>query len=200
MVVVRQDSKTFVLTFGHAWAKLDDDWLEPDFGRRVALNLIAPSQLVEIHIEQVFAKWHVARERAPRASSVEEFGVQFDRDLVASVEGVPSNSAFGKRLRGGTSLRVEIAFSQLIDTLKQSIVLFESNSYKKHWPEIDNIKVTTDETLIAALEAQFDVELKSGEAQKKLVMFTPTYRRADAWTVDSYVFGRMSKVSSFTNH
>lgn len=84
--------------------------------------------------------------------------------------------------------------------LKQSIVLFESNSYKKHWPEIDNIKVTTDETLIAALEAQFDVELKSGEAQKKLVMFTPTYRRADAWTVDSYVFGRMSKVSSFTNH
>src|SRR5664279_3194330 len=43
MVVVRQDSKTFVLTFGHAWAKLDDDWLGPDFGRRVALNLIAPS-------------------------------------------------------------------------------------------------------------------------------------------------------------
>jgi len=41
MVVVRQDGKTFVLTFGHAWAKLDDDWLEPDFGRRVALNLIA---------------------------------------------------------------------------------------------------------------------------------------------------------------
>lgn len=209
MVVVRQDSKTFVLTFGHAWAKLDDDWLEPDFGRRVALNLIAPSQLVEIHIEQVFAKWHVARERAPRASSVEEFGVQFDRDLVASVEGVPSNSAFGKRLRGGTSLRVEIPFSQLIDTLKESIVLFESNSYKKHWPEIDNIKVTTDETLIAALEARFDVELKSREAQKKLVMFTPTYRRADAWTVDSYVFGRMSKspattpyllVDSWINH
>jgi uncharacterized protein (TIGR04141 family) len=38
-----------------------------------------------------------------------------------------------------------------------------------------------------------DDELKSRQAQKKLVMFTPGYRRADLWTVDSYVYGRMSK-------
>ena len=51
---------------------------------------------------------------APRASSVQEFGVQFDRDLVASVEGgVPSNSSvrWGRKIRGATSLRVEIPFS-----------------------------------------------------------------------------------------
>src|SRR5882762_5933333 len=90
LMVIRRNGNTFVLTFGHAWQKLEDDWLQPEFGRRVALNAIPPDKLVEIHIEQVFAKWHVARERAPRASSVEEFGVEFDRDLVASVEGVPS--------------------------------------------------------------------------------------------------------------
>jgi len=117
-LVVRQGGKTFVMTFGYAWSKLDDDWLEPDFGRRIALNLIPPDQLVEIHVEQIFAKWHIARERAPRASSVQEFGVQFDRDLVASVEGVPSNSQFGKKIRGATSLRVEIPFSHLADLLK----------------------------------------------------------------------------------
>jgi uncharacterized protein (TIGR04141 family) len=55
------------------------------------------------------------------------------------------------------------------------------------------MKVVTDEFLIAKLEAQLDDELKSGQAQKKLVMFTPAYRRADAWAVDSYVYGRMSK-------
>jgi uncharacterized protein (TIGR04141 family) len=41
-LVVRQGGRTFVMTFGYAWAKLDDDWLEPDFGRRIALNLIPP--------------------------------------------------------------------------------------------------------------------------------------------------------------
>jgi uncharacterized protein (TIGR04141 family) len=197
-LVVRQGGKTFVLTFGYAWAKLDDDWLEPDFGRRIALNLIPPDQLVEIHVEQIFAKWHVARERAPRASSVQEFGVQFDRDLVASVEGVPSNSQFGKKIRGATSLRVEVPFSQLTDLLKESITYFESDSYKKKWPEIDNMKVVTDEALVVQLENQLDGELKSGQAQKKMVMFTPAYRKADVWTVDSYVYGRMTKTPATT--
>lgn len=195
LVVVRRNGNTFVVTFGHAWQKLDDDWLEPEFGRRVALNAIRPEKLVEIQVEQVFAKWHVARERAPRASSVEEFGVQFDRDLVASVEGVPADkhSLFGKKLRGGTSLRVDIEFSALPDVLDRSATLAKSPAYRKHWPEIDNLTMVVDETLIQNLEAQFDTELKSGQAQKSLIMFAPTYIREEAAAVDSYVFGRMSK-------
>lgn len=47
--------------------------LERDFGRRVALNSIAKNGLVEIRAEQVFARWHLASDRAPRASAVEEF-------------------------------------------------------------------------------------------------------------------------------
>lgn len=189
LLVIRQAGKTFVVSFGHAWQKLEDDWLEHDFGRRVALNSIAPNKLVEIHAEQVFAKWHVARERAPRASSVDEFGVEFDRDLVASVEGVPSNSLLGKTLRGGTSLRVDLRFSELPAVLEKAITLFESDAYKKQWPEIDNVSPVKDQMLIDNLEAQFDVELRSGAAQKKIVMFTPTYKREEASSVDSYVFG-----------
>jgi uncharacterized protein (TIGR04141 family) len=193
LMVIRRDGSTFVLSFGHAWQQLEDDWLQPEFGRRVALNTISPTKLVEIHIEQVFARWHVARERAPRASSVEEFGVEFDRDLVASVEGLPSHKIFGTKIRGGTSLRVEIDFSMLPDALDKSTTLSKSLAYRKHWPEIDNLNVVVDEVVIGKLEAQLDSELKSGEAQKALVMFAPTYLFEDATAVDSYVFGRMSK-------
>jgi uncharacterized protein (TIGR04141 family) len=195
LVVIRRNGNTFVLTFGHAWQKLEDDWLQPEFGRRVALNAIPPNKLVEIQVEQVLAKWHVARERAPRASSVEEFGVEFDRDLVASVEGIPSarQGIFGKKLRGGTSLRVEIEFSALPDVLDRSAALANSLAYRKHWPEIDNLTVVVDETLVQKLEVQFDAELKSRQAQKTLVMFAPTYLREEAAAVDSYVFGRMSR-------
>lgn len=195
LALIRRNGNTFVLPFGHAWQKLEDDWLEPEFGRRVALNAIPPENLVEIHVEQVFAKWHIARERAPRASSVEEFGVQFDRDLVASIEGVPSKkeSVLGKKVRGGTSLRVDVEFSTLPDVLDRSATLTKSAAYRKHWPEIDNLTVVVDDSLIQKLETQFDAELKSGEAQKTLVMFAPTYLREEASGVDSYVFGRMSK-------
>ena len=195
LALIRRNGNTFVLTFGHAWQKLEDHWLEPEFGRRVALNAIPPDNLVEIHVEQVFAKWHTARERAPRASSVEEFGVQFDRDLVASVEGVPlkKESLLGTKLKGGTSLRVDIDFSSLPAVLDRAAVLAKSTAYRKRWPEIDNLTVVIDESLIQNLEAQFDAELKSGEAQKTLVMFAPTYLREEASGVDSYVFGRLSK-------
>src|SRR5271170_2930761 len=102
MMVVRQDGNTFVLTFGHAAARLEDAWLERDFGRRVALNSIPSNKLIEIHLEQVFAQWHVSKERAPRAASVEEFGVEFDRDLVARVEGIPKDKSLGATVRGST--------------------------------------------------------------------------------------------------
>lgn len=129
LLVITRGQKTFAVTFGHAWQKLKDEWLEQDFGRRVALNSVPREQLLEIRAEQVFAKWHVSNERAPRASAVEEFGVEFDRDLVAVVEGVPSKSLvakLGSSIRGGTSLRLHVPFKTLGDVLDKTGTLFDS--------------------------------------------------------------------------
>ena len=193
LLVVRRSSRTFVLTFGHAWQKLEDEWLERDFGRRVALNSVRPSNLIELRAEQVFARWHVASERAPRASSVKEFGVEFDRDLVAAIEGVPTSKSLGLAIRGGTNLRVNLPLSKLGTVLDEVFLLYESDAYKKEWPEIDNITPVRDETLISQLDAQLDADLKSGAAEKKIVLFTPAHRRDELAVVDSYVFGRMTK-------
>jgi len=190
LAVIHLSGKTFVLSFGHAWAKLQDEWLEQSFGRRVALNSIDPNKLVEINMEQVFANWHLSRERSPRASSVNEFGVEFDRDLVASIEGLSSKKLFGKKLRGATNLRVQVPFSQLRKVLDSAGRHFDSDDYKKRWPEVDNISPIDDDAQIAALETQLDSELKSGVALKRLVLFTPTYRHDTDAVVDSYIFGR----------
>lgn len=55
LLVVNRDKYVFAVTFGHAWQKLQDEWLEREFGRRVALNTIADEGIVEIRSEQVFA-------------------------------------------------------------------------------------------------------------------------------------------------
>jgi uncharacterized protein (TIGR04141 family) len=193
LALIRLSGKTFVLSFGHAWAKLQEEWLEQSFGRRVALNSIDPGKLVEINLEQVFANWHLSRERAPRASSVNEFGVEFDRDLVASIEGLSSKKLFGKKLRGATNLRIQIPFSQLRKVLDSAGRHFDSDDYKKRWPEVDNISPIDDLAQIAELDAQLDSELKAGIAQKRLVMFTPTYRHDTDAVIDSYIFGRRIK-------
>ncbi len=198
LLVVKRDQRTFVVTFGHARQKLEDEWLERDFGRRVALNSIAKNGLVEIRAEQVFARWHLASDRAPRASAVEDFGVEFDRDLVASVEGVPSDKSLGKTVRGSTSLRLSLPLSSLGGVLDKTEKLFASTAYRKHWPEIDNLSPVKDQGLVLQLDAHLDTESSFGAALKKLVLFTPTHRRDEALTPDSYVFGRMSKTPATT--
>jgi uncharacterized protein (TIGR04141 family) len=82
---------TFVLSFGHAWQKLENRSLQIDFGLRVALNTIPCDTLIGVRVEQVFAKYHIANERAPRVSFVDVFGVAFDRDLVGCLEGLSSH-------------------------------------------------------------------------------------------------------------
>jgi uncharacterized protein (TIGR04141 family) len=194
LLVVRRSANTFVLTFGHAWQKLEEQWLEPDFGLRVALNAIPRDKLLEIRAEQVFAKRHIASERAPRASFIQEFGVDFDRDLLAVLKGIPTDNHknLGSHVRGSTSLQLQLPISSLPVTLDRAIRLFQSTSYKQRWPEVGNVHPVRDTSIIAALEAQLDAELASKQAFKRLVLFTPAERRDEQTQVAHfYVFGHM---------
>lgn len=194
LLVVRRAGNTFVLSFGHAWQKLDDQWLEPDFGLRIALNAIPRNKLLEIRAEQVFAKRHIASERAPRASFIQEFGVDFDRDLLAVLEGIPTDNYkhLGSHVRGSTSLRLQLPISSLGVTLDRAIQLFQSASYKQRWPEVGNVNPVRDTAIITALEAQLNADLASKQAFKKLVLFTPAERRDEQNQVAHfYVFGHM---------
>jgi uncharacterized protein (TIGR04141 family) len=80
--------KHYVLAFGAAYLQLKDEWLVPEFGKDVALSVIPQGNVVELRAEQVFARRHLASERAPKAASERDFGFEADRDLVAAVEGV----------------------------------------------------------------------------------------------------------------
>jgi uncharacterized protein (TIGR04141 family) len=194
LLVVRRGDNTFVLSFGHAWHKLEERWLEPDYGLRIALNAIPRNKLIEIRAEQVFARRHIASERAPRASFVEEFGVEFDRDLLAVLEGIPSNMALGTHIRGGSSLRLQLPISKLGETLDKATRLFRSTAYKQRWPEVGNVSPVRDSATVDAIEAQLDSELASGQALRRLVLFTPAERRDEqSQLAQAYVFGRMMK-------
>jgi uncharacterized protein (TIGR04141 family) len=196
MMLVKRPAHAFVLTFGHAWQQLLPRWIELDFGRRVVLNAVPPGKVLEVSSQQIFAKKHLARERAPWASSVTEFGLEYDRDLVAAVEGVPSEDLFGATLRGSLSLRLSIHFPTLARVLDRAAIHFASDEYKKNWPEIDTIAPVSDDGLVQKLDALLDRELISGAAKSKAVLFAPAFLRGDSPLADSCSIGvRGSKVA-----
>jgi uncharacterized protein (TIGR04141 family) len=91
-------------------------------------------------------------------------------------------------------MRLEASFSKLGEVLDKSAMLFRSSAYKKRWPEVANVTPVNDLGMIEKLDACLDSEFESGEAQKKLVLFTPAHRHNEELPLaHSYVFGRMSK-------
>jgi len=190
MILIPRKTRHFAISFGHAWQYLKSPWLEPDFGRTVALGTVPPDQVIEVNSEQVFAKFHVAKERAPRATSYREFGIDSERDLVGAVEGMASDTAFGTVIRGATSLRVNIPINTIGTVLDKSLKLFSNPTYRTKYPSIDNLLPVSDDTVNTSLDNLLDADLKSGQAKKDAVLIAPSFRRGDAISADSFAFGR----------
>lgn len=194
---VPRGKKVFLFAFGFAHAKLKDEWLVPDFGKKAALSIIPPGQVVEVRAEQVFARWHIASERAPRASAVRNFGFEPDRDLVAAVEGLPSQKyvdLLGGKVRGGTALKFGIYFSRLLETLDVIAERFDSGDYKKTWPQVDNLVVVRDQSLIEKLDAELDKILTAKSPHNKISLAAPSFKSGDKPYPQHFSLGRMGKV------
>jgi uncharacterized protein (TIGR04141 family) len=192
MLLVHRPRCSFVITFGHAWQRIEYRWVELDFGRRVALNAIPPDRVLEVSSQQVFAKKHLARERAPHATSVSEFAIEYDRDLLGALEGVPRDNLLGTALRGSMSLRASVHFPTLGSLLDRAAMLFASKGYKKHWPDVDNIVPISDDALALKLDMDLDTQLQSGAAKSKAVLFSPSFIRGDLTSADGFAIGSRS--------
>lgn len=188
----------FVIPFGTGWQKIDQLWVVPDFGRKVALNSISADSLVGVRAEQVMAGWHISDERSPVATNVKKFAVEFDRDLVSVIEGRTEIKEFGEAIRGGTSLRVSVDFNQLQTTLEVALQKYSSNAYVKYWPEIDNLTPVLDTVLITDLDNELDTLISRKPHAIQLTLATPLLREGVAVTGISYIIGRWNKNSATT--
>ena len=184
----------FALCFGTGWLKINDDWIDPEFGRRVALNAIPPDKVVELKAEQVFAKRHVAKERAPSASNRKSFGIDYDRDFLGAVEGIPSNTKkLGGKISGATSLRLRANLDEISEALNEIVNLNKSKDYLNYWPEVDNIVQVVDEKTIESLEENLDEEVKKDKWSENLMLVNSIKQREDSEVSDMFVIGRLPR-------
>lgn len=195
MFLISRRNCFFVVTVGIAWQRLRDEWLQPDFGRRIARLAIPRVEVVSLTAEQVFARWHVATERAPRAAPLDEFSVEPERDLVSAIEGRPAleHRILGEKLRGSTGLRLKVQVHALGAVLDHVAHLYKNGAYSEEWPELDNLMPIRDETEIAACNAALDQTLSAPKPNRHIILSAPTTRRGDANLAESYAVGRLTR-------
>jgi uncharacterized protein (TIGR04141 family) len=188
-------ARTLLITFGHAHMKIKDEWVEPEFGKTVALAVVPQGSVREVRAEQVFAKRHIASERAPRTAAVRDFGFEPDRDLVSAVEGTPDStysSLLGVRVRGGVSLRVDVDFDRLVETLDCVLERFDSNDHQRRWPQATHLVVVRDEQLRLILDASLEATLLASHPENFIALAAPSERSGDKPYPQHFVVGRMS--------
>ncbi|SOT93077.1 TIGR04141 family sporadically distributed protein [Xanthomonas arboricola] len=165
-------NKLLVITFGHAWMKLKNDWVESDFGRRVCLNVIDENDLKQLRSEQILAKRHRSIERSPKNANLYAFNYESDRDLVFSVEGIGRKRFFQGNIRGGAPLRFDIEADFLPKALLSAIKRM-GHGYRKKFPDIDNLIPITLKDEIDKLDQELGKEIKAGNTANRITMAPP---------------------------
>src|SRR5690348_5005946 len=192
--------RTFVFAFGNGHTKVKDEWVVPDFGKVVALSVVSQVQVRGMRAEQVFAKRHIADERAPKASEIREFGFEADRDLVAAVEGVPDEGfqkIFGKRVRGGTSFKFDLDLSRVTRTLDAIAERYDSNDHQHRWPQATNFVLIRDPAAIKRLDTQLGRCLTKKNCDQSISLSAPSEVSGDKPYPQYFVIGRLTSTAAY---
>lgn len=144
----------FVLSFGHAYSKLNDNSYEYDFGLRVTLNSIEPNQLNSIDIVEP-NNGRRRRTQIPNASDITLFDFDKDSSILRNITGHVKDefSEFFKNPSGASSLKINSKYSanEINELLAKLSDLYELETYKESFPNLLNIIPVKDPDVINTL-------------------------------------------------
>jgi len=167
-------NRVFALTFGHGRHLLEPAVFEDDFGLKVCLNTIDPISIRSVDRVTIDAQGRHGREQSSKPTSISEFGLDVEQDILRAVTGSPSLKEFGGKITGHNSLTAHPALN--IKKIKAFLELTLSQSrkkkYKNDFPWIDHIQEVHDPSEKENLDNEFIDKLNTGD-HKKLWMAIP---------------------------
>ncbi len=155
LLIIRDQDRLFLLTFGQGRHLIRPECIETNFGLRSALNLLQPESIRSIDKSSLEALPKQAREQSGVAVGLQFFGIDIERDLLRAITGTPKHKELGLRIFGGDPLKISVDIELLeVKPLLQSILrAYNDNSYKAgpfSW--IDHIGEVKDKDLTDQLD------------------------------------------------
>jgi uncharacterized protein (TIGR04141 family) len=154
VLLVLQAERIFAVTFGYGKSLLKADCYEENFGLRVVLNSVDPDKLRSVDAQSLDAVPVHRRSQASVATSISDFGVDIEQDLIYAATGQPKEPALGKQITGKDALKVTVSIDlkELPEFLGKLLIAFEAENYKERFAWIDNLSEVRDPTLISQLD------------------------------------------------
>lgn len=156
IVFLQASGRWFALCFGHVSHNLKVESYEYDFGLRVTLNCVDPDKLRSTDIlEPSGAKRQ--RTQLPTAGDLTFFDVDSDSTILKSLTGKvkDAHKEVFKNATGSSNIRISSAIESagLIGLCEKLLALYQEETFKTAFPDIQNISPMRDPSVIAQLNA-----------------------------------------------
>lgn len=164
LVFLPIDRRWFALSFGRVYHKLRDNCYEHDFGLRVTLNCVDPKKLRSTDTLQP-GDARRQRTQAPIESDLTFFDFDRNSSVLRSLTGKVREQykSLFKDATGASSLTIKSSATpkELTDLCEDLLGLYDSEDYRKTFPDIQNILPVTDSATLSELNGSLIQALRS---------------------------------------
>lgn len=154
-IASKDEARLFAISFGYGYTLLKIEAIEERFGLRVALNACGAESLRKVRRTSVAGNARKTSEQLPRRSSIDEFGMDIERDLLEGVTvECDEDTLVAGSVTGGDalSLSADVDVHSIGDLLKKIYDLYKKDSYKQSFGWVDQISSVKSPAVIEALE------------------------------------------------
>ncbi|MGD0643269.1 MAG: TIGR04141 family sporadically distributed protein [Roseiarcus sp.] len=170
LLLFQTSGRMFAATFAHGWMYLNTEYLEGDFGLRVALNALDEGKLKRLERANLGDALRGVS-LSPFQRDFNSFGMDDALDLVRKISGTTKDDASADSLTGSQSLKVsgEFAIPDLPRIATEALEFFNSIVYRDtSFRIIDVVTPITDRRLIYTLDDIAVKSIRDGDAEFEL--------------------------------
>ncbi|RMH36377.1 MAG: hypothetical protein D6690_05895 [Nitrospirae bacterium] len=157
LLVVQASNRLLLFCFGQGRHLARTECIQPNFGLRVAINLLDPKSIRSLDKSLLESQPKQAREQSGEAVGLDFFGIDIESDLLRAITGRPKSDEFGKRLSGGdpVKLSINISLNEVTDLATKLLQAYSSEAYKNGpFAWIDHIGQVKDKSLREELDSK----------------------------------------------
>ncbi|MGV0982272.1 MAG: TIGR04141 family sporadically distributed protein [Polynucleobacter sp.] len=167
-LIYKFKDRLYALVFGHGRHLLTQDSWEENFGLKIVLNSVDPEKIRSLDVQSLDAVPVQMKSQAGIATDIDEFGFNFDKDLIRAATGKASRPDLGDQISGKDPLRLSIPFEiDDIEKLLGIIVdLHQSTKYKERFPWVDNLREVRSKSLREKLDKKLTAKIIAGDFNK----------------------------------
>lgn len=155
IMLVKVKNRIMAVVFGYGRSFLKEEYIERNFGFKVALNTINPNKMRSVNAATIEDMVVTTQRQASYSTSQDEFGLNVTNDIMKGITGEPFDEKYGNHISGKDSLVV--AVSMKLEELKDKLELYHSaytdDRYKRigfEW--VDNVAEVRDSMLSENLD------------------------------------------------